>query len=90
MRGPVEDTNSCVYRVQLDTLILEAEVNVDDGGQLTPSMTCRVRVHLNGKPGLETELSRGQLLTFRNFFEAICIQVGGLGKRTAFSEAANR
>ena len=81
MRDPVEDTNRCTYRVQLDRLVLEGQVDVSEADfQQARPMTCRVKLHLNGEPGIETDLTRGQLVIILQFFQAIWTQIGGLGK----------
>ena len=43
-------------------------------------MTCDVKFHLDGDGGLETPLSRGQLIAMLQFLQAIWVQIGGLGK----------
>lgn len=77
----MEDTTHTVYRKQLDHLVLEAIVDVSDHGlSLTAPMKCKISLHLDDGQGLETDLSRGQIVQILKFFQAIWVEVGGLGK----------
>lgn len=73
----MEDSNKCAYRVQVDTLVLEAHVAAQNGGRHDATIQLHFYTEDDPSDGLDAIISKGQLLAMLQLLQSMWSQIGG-------------